>query len=142
HEPLLHGGNYGRVAVAGHEGSKTKIEVDIFIAVEVVNVGSLGVFYKQGPGLVTTEVAGDAKRHAGFGPFESGLGTWGTCFKSGEFLLQKVVHEGSSFAREGCQIVRRAGCSQENALACERTGGGPPAQPGFAASVAEKPPHP
>jgi len=33
-------------------------------------------------------------------------------------------------------------CSQENDLAFEETGVGPPAQPGFAAGIAEKPPHP
>jgi hypothetical protein len=33
-------------------------------------------------------------------------------------------------------------CSQENDLAFEETGIGPPAQPGFAAGIAEKPPHP
>jgi hypothetical protein len=58
----------------------------------------VSVFYKQGPGLVTAEVAGNAKRHAGFGALEGGFGTRGTCFKSSEFLLQKMVHGDSSFA--------------------------------------------
>jgi hypothetical protein len=39
--------------------------------------------------------------------------------------------------------VRRAGNSlHENALEFERGRGGPLAQPGFAARIAEKPPHP
>ncbi len=53
---------------------------------------SLGVFHKQGPGLVTAEVAGYAKRHARFGPLERGARTGGTGFKIGEFFLEKGVH--------------------------------------------------
>src|SRR5579859_850158 len=58
----------------------------------------------------------------------------------------------SSFSRRWCMRIHplprglsnraEARCSQENALACEGTGIGPPAQPGFAAGIAEKPPHP
>jgi hypothetical protein len=42
----------------------------------------------------------------------------------------------------GLSNAAEAKCSQENALACEETGVGAPAQPGFTAGIAEKPPHP
>src|ERR1700722_4682907 len=45
----------------------------------------------------------------------------------------------------GLSMMRRpktVECSQENDLAFEEAGVGPPAQPGFAAGIAEKPPHP
>ncbi len=104
-------------------------------------MASLGVFNKQRPGLVTAEVAGYAQRHAGFGALEGGFGTRGTCFKGGEFLLEKVVHGDLSFA-QGAFNGAEAGAAQENALAFEETRVGPPAQPGFAAGIADKPPHP
>ena len=140
-QPLLHRGNHRRVAMAGHQRAETKIEIDVLMAIEIVNVGSLGVFDKQGPRLVTAEVAGYAQRHAGFGALERCFRTRGTCFKGREFLLEKVVHGDSSLPR-GLSMMQEAGCSQQNALAKERTREGRRAQPAFATGVAEKPAHP
>ena len=110
-QPLLHRGNHRRVAVPGHQRAEAKVEIDVLVAIEIVNVGSLGVFHKQRPGLVTAEVAGYAQRHARFGALERGLRTRGTCFKAGKFFLEKVVHGNHPLPR-GRSIVRRAGRMQ------------------------------
>jgi hypothetical protein len=54
------------------------------------------------------------------------------------------MHGDSSFAQRAVNDAEAETVeySQENALAFEETGVGPPAQPGFAAGIAEKPPHP
>ena len=107
-QPLLHRGDHRRMAVPGHQRAETKIEIDVLIAIEVVNVASLGIFHKQGPGLVTAEVAGYAKRHARFCPLERSARAGGTGFKAGEFFLKKVVHGILPLPR-GRSIVKRAG---------------------------------
>src|ERR1700723_1183650 len=85
-QTLLHRSHHRRVAVTGHQSAKTQIKVDVLVAIEVMNVASLSVFYKQGPRLVTAEVAGYAKRHAWFCPLKCSARAGGTGFKAGEFF--------------------------------------------------------
>ena len=68
-EPLLDCFDNGGMAMAGHERAEAEVEIDVFVAVEIVDVGAFGVFDVERPGLVAAEVAGDAERHSGLGFF-------------------------------------------------------------------------
>ena len=86
-EPLLDCLHDGGMAMAGHERAEAEVEIDVFVAVEIVDVGALGVLDVERPGLVAAEVAGDAERHAGLGFFQGFARRGSAGFISGEFFF-------------------------------------------------------
>src|SRR5690348_7176349 len=84
---LLNSFDHGGMAMAGHERAKTKIVINVFVAIEIVNAAAFSVFYENRIRLVMAVVAGNTQRN----PFESALVSRGglgrALFVSGKFLL-------------------------------------------------------
>src|SRR3984885_2864800 len=83
------------MTVAGHQCAKAQIEVDVFIAIDVVNVAAFAVLHENRIRIVGAVIAGHAKRNArnGFGVRGGGFG--GPLLISIKFLLQSWVHNSS-----------------------------------------------
>ena len=103
-EALLDCFHHGGMAMAGHERAEAEVEVDVFVAVEIVDVGAFGVLDVERPGLIAAEVAGDAERHARLGFFQGFARRGSAGFISGEFFFQEGMHGLLSFWFEcGCR---------------------------------------
>jgi hypothetical protein len=71
----------------GHESAKTKVVVDIFVAIDVVNPAAPSVFHENGVGLVVAVIASDSQRDALQGPLVRFGGLWCPVLVCGDFLL-------------------------------------------------------
>ena len=77
----------GGVAMSGHQRAETKVVIDIFVAVHVVNAAALSILHEERIGFVVAIVAGNAKRDAFEGPLMGGCRFRRSFFVGGDFFL-------------------------------------------------------
>src|SRR5438477_263948 len=84
---LLDGFHDGGVAVPGHQRTETKIVVNVFIAIDVVNTAALSILHEERIGFIVAIVAGNAKRNALEGALVGSSGFRRALFVRGDFFL-------------------------------------------------------
>ena len=96
---FLHCSHNGGMTVTRHQRAEAKVEVDVFVSVEIVDVRALGVFDEERPRFVAAEVAGYAERQARFSLLECGARRGSARFKDREFFFEKGMHQSSPLPR-------------------------------------------
>src|SRR5438093_10734362 len=82
----------GGVAVPGHQRTETKIVVNVFIVIDVVNTAALSILHEKRIGFIVAIVAGNTKRNAFEGPLVGSSGFRRALVVRGDFFLYCVVH--------------------------------------------------
>src|SRR5215472_8913923 len=91
-EFLLHRAHHGRMTMPCHEGSETKVEINVFITVDIVNVAALTIASKNRIGIVCPVVAGYAERQTLNRLLVRLARAWRPLFVCFDFLAKSLVH--------------------------------------------------
>src|SRR5260370_21268274 len=84
---LFDGLDDGGMAMAGHQRAETKVVVDVFVAVNVMNATALSILHKERIGLVMAVVARNSERDAIQRPLVRCRRFRGALLVAGNFLL-------------------------------------------------------
>src|SRR5580704_91155 len=81
-----------RMAVPCHQSSKTKVEIDVLVAVDIVNVTALAVAHKNRIWIVSAIVARDAQRQSFRSSLVCATRTRRALLVRRDFLSKSFVH--------------------------------------------------